>query len=53
MGATTETGTWGEPSKADSGSYEESVEALVEHRVAYIRETFERLDEVRGPVEEP
>lgn len=51
-GKTTETGAWGEPSKADPHSYQESVEAAIEHRVRYIRETFERLDEVLGPLEE-
>ncbi|MFW6156767.1 MAG: creatininase family protein, partial [Armatimonadota bacterium] len=52
MGALTETGTWGEPSKADPEAYEENIQAAVEHRVQYIRETFERLDEVLGPIEE-
>ena len=52
LGALTETGTWGEPSKADAEAYEESIEATVEHRVEYIRETFERLDELLGPVDD-
>ncbi|MFO8081616.1 MAG: creatininase family protein [Armatimonadota bacterium] len=46
MGALTQDGTWGEPSKADPESYEESIETAVEHRVAYIQETFERIDEM-------
>ena len=52
MGEITETGTWGEPSKADAADYEESIEAAVEHRVEYIRETFERLDEALGPLDD-
>lgn len=51
-GTTTQTGAWGEPSKAEPEIYEETVEAAVEHRVKYIRETFERLDELLGPVDE-
>jgi len=51
-GTSTETGAWGEPSKADPEAYEANIEAAVEHRVAYIRETFERLDELLGPLEE-
>ncbi len=50
MGALTETGAWGEPSKAAGEDYEQSIQRAVEHRVAYIRETFERLDEVLGPL---
>ncbi|MGC9317533.1 MAG: creatininase family protein [Armatimonadota bacterium] len=51
-GTSTETGTWGRPSQADPEASEESMESAVEHRVAYIRETFGRLDETLGPVEE-
>lgn len=50
-GTTTQTGVWGEPSKADPKTYEETIEAAIEHRVAYIRETFERLDEALGPID--
>ncbi len=52
LGATTQCGTWGEPSKADPEAYEEGVRATVEHRVKYIRETFARLDEMLGPLDE-
>ncbi len=48
-GTSTETGVWGEPSKADPEAVEQGIEAAVEHRVAYIRETFARLDEMLGP----
>lgn len=51
FGALTQTGTWGKPSEADAGSYEESVKATVERRVAYTTETFQRLDEMLGPME--
>jgi creatinine amidohydrolase len=50
LGALTEDGTWGRPSEADAEEYEETIEAAVEHRVKYIRETFERLEEMLGPV---
>lgn len=52
MGAVTETGTWGEPSKAEPETYRANLETMVERRATYIRETFARLDEIRGPVEE-
>ncbi|MBD3292220.1 MAG: hypothetical protein GF393_04805 [Armatimonadia bacterium] len=52
LGALTETGTWGEPSKADPEAYEASIEAAVEHRVTYIHETFARLDELLGPIDD-
>ncbi len=51
-GTTTKTGAWGEPSKADPDSWEESTQKAIEHRVEYIRETFERLDEELGPIDE-
>ncbi len=51
-GTTTQTGTWGNPSQADPEAWRARVDELVEHRVAYIRETFARLDEMLGPVEE-
>ncbi len=51
MGAITESGAWGEPSKADPEAYEAGAQAHTEHSVAYIRETFARLDETLGPIE--
>ena len=51
-GTTTQTGAWGEPSKADPDAYEASAQASIEHSAAYIRETFARLDEALGPIEE-
>ena len=52
MGAITESGVWGKPSQADPDAYEQGIEAAVEHRVAYIRETFARLDEMLGPIDD-
>ncbi len=51
-GTSTETGTWGKPSEADAEASMEAIERSVEHRVRYIRETFERLDEILGPPEQ-
>ena len=50
-GTSTQTGTWGRPSQADPEGWLARVDELVEHRVAYIRETFARLDEMLGPIE--
>jgi len=49
-GASTQTGVWGKPSAADPEVVGETIEAIMEHRVRYIRETFAKLDEMLGPL---
>ncbi len=49
-GVSTQTGIWGEPSKADPEAFKQRVEELVEHQVKYIQATFARLDELLGPL---
>jgi len=49
-GVSTQTGIWGEPSKADPEAFKQRVAQLVEHQVKYINATFARLDELLGPL---
>ncbi|MGD9497402.1 MAG: creatininase family protein [Armatimonadota bacterium] len=48
-GTSTQTGTWGRPSQADPQAWLARVDELIEHRAAYIQETFARLDEMLAP----